>query len=65
MSLPLLTAKLSVVGKIMCFSSLSEVSTGPVALGKSLHVSNSFDAFCHMFYCHIYRFYIYLLDDKI
>ena len=30
--MPILTAKLSVVGKITCFSSLSEVSTGPVAL---------------------------------
>ena len=32
LSLPLLTTKLSVVGKIMCFSSLTEVSTRPVAL---------------------------------
>ena len=32
MSLPLLTAKLSVVGKIMCFSSLTEFSTRSVAL---------------------------------
>ena len=30
--MPLLTAKLSVVGMITCFSSFSEVSTGPVAL---------------------------------
>ena len=29
---PLLTATLSVLGKITCFFSLSEVSTGPVAL---------------------------------
>ena len=36
MSLPLLTAKLSAVGRIKCFSSLSEVSTGPVALMKEL-----------------------------
>ena len=32
LSLPYLTAKLSVVDKITCFSSLYEVSTGPVAL---------------------------------
>ena len=38
LSLPLLTAILSVVGKIVCFSSLTEVSTGPVALGKGWRV---------------------------
>ena len=41
-----------------CISILSQI-------GLRLHVSNSVDAFCHMFNCHIYMFYIDLLDDKI
>ena len=40
LSLPFLRAKLSVLGRITCFSSLSEVSTGPVALGKKFSASN-------------------------
>ena len=40
--MPLLTAKLSVVSKIVSFPSLSEVSTGPVALERD--VIKAYDA---------------------
>ena len=33
-------------------------------IGRCIHVFNSLDAFCQMFYCHIYRFNMYLSDDK-
>ena len=38
----LLRANLSVVGRITCFSSLTEVSTGPVALANNLVKKVSF-----------------------
>ena len=41
LSLPLLTTNLNVVGKITCFPSLSEVSTGPVSKKVGLKLKTS------------------------
>ena len=33
-------------------------------IGRCLNVKKNLESFCHMFYFHIYRFYMHMLDNK-